>query len=73
MATDAALDRVRRVVVACDFSEGSTAAVARGSQVAKAHGARIDLLHAFDVGALRALRGGSTSTACFPTNLPHWR
>lgn len=57
MAADAALDRVRRVVVACDFSEGSAAAVARCTQVAKAHGARIDLLHAFDVGALRALRG----------------
>lgn len=57
MAADAALDRVRRVVVACDFSEGSAAAVARGTLVAKAHGARIDLLHAFDVGALRALRG----------------
>ena len=57
MPFDSTVHHVRRVVVACDFSEGSAAAVARGAQVAKAHGARIDLLHAFDLGALRALRG----------------
>lgn len=56
MTTDTTLNSVRRVAVACDFSEGADAAVARGTQLAMAHGARLDLVHAFDVGSLRALR-----------------
>jgi nucleotide-binding universal stress UspA family protein len=44
------------VLVATDFSSGSSAAVARAVRVARQHGARLDLLHAFDTGALQALR-----------------
>jgi nucleotide-binding universal stress UspA family protein len=47
---------VRRVLVATDFSSGSSAAVARAAHLARLHGARLDLVHAFDAGALQALR-----------------
>jgi nucleotide-binding universal stress UspA family protein len=50
------MNPVRRVLVATDFSSGSSAAVARAVRVARQHGARLDLLHAFDTGALQALR-----------------
>lgn len=48
---------VRRVVVATDFSAGSSAALQRGVRIAQAHQAKLDLLHAFDISAWHALRG----------------
>ena len=49
------MDRIRRVVVATDFSAGSHDAVARAVLLAQAHGACLEVLHAFDPGAWRAL------------------
>lgn len=51
------MGEVRRVVVATDFSAGSTAALQRGVRIAQAHQAELDLLHAFDISAWHALRG----------------
>jgi nucleotide-binding universal stress UspA family protein len=47
---------IRRILVACDFSTGSQAAVERATALARAHGACIELVHAFDANAWQALR-----------------
>lgn len=47
---------IRRVVVATDFSPGSSLAVERAVQLARLHGACLDLVHAFDASAWHSLR-----------------
>jgi nucleotide-binding universal stress UspA family protein len=52
-----AMMMLTRILVATDFSPGSSAAVDRAVHLAAVHGASLHLLHAFDVSAWHSLKG----------------